>query len=157
MNDYILRPADIIRQLLLDKNVFLPAPADLSSGYDQESWYGFTGGLPEGDPDKSVAVVDTGAIEQPRLMRGQRVTFPSVSVTIRCPNYAEGYDKARDIENTFDAVGIPGGGVTNVTVGTEQYKLNAVTVTSPPMKTGYEEQNRRQVFTLLARLSAIKL
>jgi len=152
--------ADLLRQYLIDQDIVEPAPSDLSL-FDKTKFAATTGGFST-ELDKMVTLIDTGAITQQRSNRGHRTIFPTVSISIRCPApYSEGYAKGKAIEDAFDTVGAPvgilGRNYADVTFGGSQYRLESVTVTSPTMKVGFEEQNRRQIFSLLAKLTAIKL
>jgi hypothetical protein len=154
-------PAEVLRQLLIDRGIVEGAVTDLGT-YDKTKFWSSVGGFPEGGPDRFVTLVDTGETFIARLQSGERVTFPNVSISIRCvAPYTSGYNKGKQIEGFFDGVGpfdgLGGRNWEEVTIGASAYRVESVTVLSPTMKTGFEEQHRRQVFTLLVRTTLLKL
>jgi hypothetical protein len=106
-------------------------------------WYA-TFGTGGDTPDNAVTVADTAPVMDGREMGGRYVKHPGVQVRVRTKAYADGWAKAKEIEDRLSEIQ---NAVVNMGGG-DQYRIVSFSLTSGPLFIGQEEKNRRQHFTL---------
>lgn len=140
-------PAHILRQLLID---------DLTVGDHQASdWASVVSNLPDDDslPDNSVGFYNTGGILDGRLMgTGKVVHHPGVMIRVRSDSDPTAYDKADTIYSRLGTIKRE-----QVTIATETYRIESITVTTDIVFIGESENRARTSYTIDMIMSVTKL
>lgn len=130
--------AQIIYQLLIDLGL---------AGELDEDWPIYISFLPD-LPHVALAVYDTAGTPDGRIMDGPKIEHPGIQITIRNPDYREGFARARAIADALD-------NQVNVVVAVESdtsYILHNISRQGTIIPVGIDERDgqRRHYFTINA-------
>lgn len=150
-------PAEIVQQFLIGQGILVGPTLTPALTTD---WPSVIGPVPDQDgaPNNYVGLIDTGADQRGRPMRGApgRNEYPTTQVLIRSDVYPNGWAQGLAIQDKLDKVGLDpaegGLGPVGVTYNGVDYVLRRILVTTSLAKIGQEQHNLRQVFVINAQI-----
>lgn len=139
-------PANILRKYLIGAGqVQLP-----TSG--TPTWPAAVGNLPPA-PDQMICIYDTSGKTDGRIhSTGETQEKFGFQIRVRVPTYDPGWEKAGILSGLLDTTN-----KATVTLGTKNYLIHSVTITSPILYLGQEEGKTRQSFTLNGLLTITEI
>lgn len=139
--------ADVIRHLLIDGGLG-------SMPGSNEAWPVYVGSEPDG-PDNAITVYDTAGVMSGRVMvTGEKLENPGIQVRVRSRDVLTGRAKAADVAAFLDTQVF----LTEVTIGSDSYKVWAVNRTSQVIPAGLDNpSSRRRLHTVNATVSIRQL
>lgn len=138
---------DVVAALLVAEGLCVRPSAGAAN-----NWPVAIGSMPSGPHNNYVAVYGTGADQDGRLHRTlDRVEYPTFQVMVRGVNYQTSRNKAKDIAAFFDSISSHSPeGVTVDAVNIEVYAVHVITAVTP---VGEEENNKRWLFSVNAKIT----
>jgi hypothetical protein len=139
---------DVVAALLVAEGLAVRPSAGTAN-----NWPVAIGSMPTGGSlNNYIAVYGTGADQDGRLHRTQeRVEYPTFQVMVRGTDYPTGRNKAKAIVAYFDSISsLAPEGVTVDAVSIEVYAVHVITTVTP---VGEEENNKRWLFSVNAKIT----
>jgi hypothetical protein len=138
---------DVVAALLVAEGLAVRPNAGTAN-----NWPVAIGSMPAGPLNNYIAVYGTGADQDGRLHRTQeRVEYPTFQVMVRGVNYQTARNKAKDIVTFFDSISsLAPEGVTVDAISIEVYAVHVITNVTP---VGEEENNKRWLFSVNAKIT----
>jgi hypothetical protein len=110
------------------------------------TWAPFVAFLPD-VPDTSMAVYDTAAVKQGRIMRtGEVIEKKGIQIRFRSSNYPAAWTKAEAIRDAIDA--LPVGTLVTMVPTAESWRIQNISRTSGILNVGMEEEGDRKRFNM---------
>ena len=135
--------ADVLRYWLISQSIVSDPGL-----FPLADWPCYVASEPDGDgiPDEVVTIYDTsGIIHQRSMETGERVYHDGIQIRVRADTHNNGYSKAKQIASAVDEDCIQQA----VVIGTRQYRITAVTLTTNVVALGKEAPtSSRSLFTI---------